>query len=127
MGDTWTIYLTSPEEVAQLADDPSCPAFVEPDDRQIYFSNTYDLNSVNIRHELWHVCFHYRYLDSTIGLSVQDVEEISAETFAREGEKLVQLSILLEKKLKELAESKSEEDMEIDLEETKEKGRRKKE
>lgn len=127
MGDTWTVYVTDPDEVAQLADSPDCPAFVEPDDKQIYFANTYELNAANIRHELWHVSFHYRYLDSTTNMSVSDVEEVSAETFAHEGEKLVELANILEKKLKELVESKSEEDMEIDLEETKERHKRKKE
>lgn len=124
-GDLWNVYLVPADEMEHLAGDADVPAYVEPIDQEIYFSDDSELNLANVLHELWHVAFSYQYIASA-NLTSDQTEEVSAEVFSTDGEKLVRLGYDLLTVLKELRDLKNKEDVEINLDERKEKARQKK-
>lgn len=124
-GDVWNVYLVPAPEMEHLAGDNETPAFVEPLDQEIYFSDDSELKMHNVLHELWHVAFSYQYV-ATANLNSDQMEEVSAEVFSLESERLVRLAYELLQALKELRDLKSKEDVEINLDERKEKARQKK-
>lgn len=124
-GDTWNVYLVPAPEMEHLAGDNETPAYVEPLDQEIYFSDDSELNMPNVLHELWHVAFSYQYV-ATASLNSDQMEEVSAEVFATEAERILKLAYDLLLALKELRDLKNKEDVEINLDERKEKARQKK-
>lgn len=124
-GDLWNVYLVPAAEMEHLAGDADVPAYVEPIDQEIYFSDDSELNLPNVLHELWHVAFSYQYIASA-NLTSDQTEEVSAEVFSTDGERLVRLAHELLTVLKELRDLKNKEDVEINLDERKEKARQKK-
>lgn len=119
-GDVWNVYLVPADEMVQLAEDDDTPAFVEPSNKEIFFSDDSELNLSNILHEMWHVAFSYQYIDSA-GLSSDQTEEVSAEVFSMEAEILLLLGHDLLKALKELRDKKTKDDEEINLDEYRQK------
>lgn len=100
-GKPWVVYLAPEAEIHQLSEDENCPAFVETGNREIYFSDNYELNLINVLHELWHMAVSSCYIES-VNMSQYDMEEFTAELFAHEAEELIHFAKKLLKSLQKL-------------------------
>lgn len=122
-GQSWVAYLAAEAEVGQLAEDENCPAFVETNTNEVYFSDNYELNLTNIMHELWHVAINGLFIE-TANLDQSQMEEVSAELFSHQGEELLALGKKITRALLKLKGMPDH--AELDLEEKEEESQRKK-
>lgn len=122
-GDDWNWYIAPEEEINHLAEDAGTPQFVEVLNKEVYIQDNYELNLRNVLHELWHVAFSYRYIE-TANLDSHQTEEISQETFSFEGPMLVELGTKMLRALQDMKKLPSI-DQEWDLDKDIEKGERK--
>lgn len=90
MGEAWTVYLVPDSELHSITDNEEDAALVKASDKEIFFSDSH-VNIQTVRHELWHMAYHYRYMHDA-ELTAEQVEEVSCTQFGHEGPTLVELS-----------------------------------
>jgi hypothetical protein len=112
-GKPWIAYIAPEAEVGQMAEDPHCPAFVETTAREIYFSNNYELNIINVLHELWHMAVSECHI-SSVNMAQHEMEEFTAELFANEGEAVIDLGKKLLKAMNKLKNMKTDSEIHLD-------------
>ena len=86
-GDAWKIYVFDHDEyVSKFGEGTS--GFTDTKRRQVFFSAD-DLDLELVRHELFHCYASYLYHDA-VELTQDQIEEIYAEMFSKEGTKMIQ-------------------------------------
>lgn len=96
-GDRWKIFVFESEEfVSKFGEGMS--AFTDSKRKQVFFDSE-DLDLEVVRHELFHAYASYLCLDAAT-LSNEQLEEIYAELFAKEGTKMIQQATDLFNKLR---------------------------
>lgn len=90
MGEAWTVYLVPESELSSITDNEEDAALVKASDREIFFSDSH-VDIQTVRHELWHMAYHYRYMHDA-GLTAEQIEEVSCTQFGHEGAILVRLA-----------------------------------
>jgi hypothetical protein len=96
--ETWRVFLKPTEEFE--VEHPGDVAVTLPTEKHIVFSKDY-LTEETVAHELWHAGLSLTFVNAT-ELTGEQMEEVSAEMFAKRGRKLLDQSRTLYKRLKRM-------------------------
>lgn len=86
--DTWTIYVV--DENDNVIADETSEAETDFEKSEIYFRPE-GIKLTTVRHELWHLFFHYTFT-TTASLAALEMEEVSAELFCYQADKILKLA-----------------------------------
>lgn len=99
--DVWTIYLVDDDDI--VISEEGSSATTDFSAKELFFRRGH-LGLDVVEHELWHVYMGYCYLGDTDEISLSDMEEITAALFSDKGERIIERSKDIYKKLIELRE-----------------------
>jgi hypothetical protein len=102
--DCWKIYLIDNDD--DVVEDDDTEAICKFHEKEMYFRESCTQKIHIILHELWHVYWGYLYLDNAVGISLHNIEEITATMFADKSHKIMQKGKEIQKKLIELYDEK---------------------
>lgn len=101
-GDDWNFYLS--EEKDNVIIDEGSEAETDAESKEVWFRKN-DLKFTTVIHEVVHVFFSYTYT-ATASLDGLQTEEISAELFSHQGQKILDISKEIYNELLKLRERK---------------------
>lgn len=99
LGHDWKVFLHEADSFCRKYDETDA-AFTLPGEREIHF-NQEELTLIVTKHELWHA-FRAEMCTSSSSLSAEQEEEVSAEMFANNVDKILRLARKLYKELRDV-------------------------
>jgi hypothetical protein len=97
LGHDWKIFTHEADDFCRKYDE-SDAAFTLPAEKEIHF-NLEELTLIVTKHELWHA-FRAEMCTSSALLSAEQEEEVSAELFANNSDKILRIARHLYKEIK---------------------------